>query len=268
MPPEIQKLTGRFLRDPVKVEVARQNSTADTIVQKLLKAGGKPADKRAALRDSIRGEADLTNAIIFCNRKRDVATLARSLERHGFNAGALHGDMDQKSRMDTLDQFKKGTLKFLIASDVAARGLDIPAVSHVFNFDVPTHAEDYVHRIGRTGRAGRKGHSITLVTPADNKHIDAIMKLIQRDIEWVGATAVSGKSAPAAQPDNKRDSAPRKSAKEGQSVSPERVGTPTQQKPSNSRAKSGGKSEKKSDSPFGSDGPVPAFLLRSAVKAD
>ena len=155
MPPEIQKLTQRFLRDPVKVEVARQNSTADTIEQILLKVGRTPAEKRAALRDQIRAAKDLKNAIIFCNRKRDVATVARSLERHGFDAGALHGDMDQKSRTETLDRFRAGSLAILVASDVAARGLDIPAVSHVFNFDVPTHAEDYVHRIGRTGRAGR-----------------------------------------------------------------------------------------------------------------
>src|SRR5690606_19277906 len=185
MPPEIQKLTQRFLRDPVKIEVARQNSTAETIDQKLLKVGRTPAEKRAALRDQIRNAADLQNAIIFCNRKRDVAIVARSLERHGFNAGALHGDMDQKSRMETLDRFKTGGLTILVASDVAARGLDIPAVSHGFNFDVPTHAEDYVHRIGRTGRAGRSGAAITLVAPGDAKYVDAITTLIQRDIPWI-----------------------------------------------------------------------------------
>ena len=137
----------------------------ETIDQRLVRVSDKPEEKRAALRQLIRGEAGLTNAIIFCNRKRDVATLARSLQRHGFSAGGLHGDMDQKSRMETLDAFKTDKLKLLVASDVAARGLDIPAVSHVFNFDVPTHAEDYIHRIGRTGRAGRSGISITLATP-------------------------------------------------------------------------------------------------------
>jgi superfamily II DNA/RNA helicase len=182
MPPEIERLTKRFLRDPIKIEVARQNSTAETIDQKLAKVSNKPEEKRDALRRLIRGEAHLTNAIIFCNRKRDVATLARSLERHGFNAAGLHGDMDQKSRTETLDSFRSGKLAFLIASDVAARGLDIPAVSHVFNFDVPTHAEDYIHRIGRTGRAGRSGTAITLAAPSDGKYIDAIVKLIQRDI--------------------------------------------------------------------------------------
>ncbi|RYE86849.1 MAG: DEAD/DEAH box helicase, partial [Hyphomicrobiales bacterium] len=189
MPPEIQRLTSRFLRDPIKIEVARQNSTAETIDQKQVRVSNKPEEKRAMLRQLIRGESALKNAIIFCNRKRDVATLARSLQRHGFSAGGLHGDMDQKSRMETLDAFKNDRLALLIASDVAARGLDIPAVSHVFNFDVPTHAEDYVHRIGRTGRAGRSGTAITLATPSDGKYIDAITKLIQRDIPKMDADA-------------------------------------------------------------------------------
>lgn len=270
MPPEIQKLTSRFLRDPIKVEVARQNSTAETIDQKLLKCGSKPAEKRAALRESIRGEEDLTNAIIFCNRKRDVATLARSLERHGFNAGALHGDMDQKSRMDTLDRFKTGKLKFLIASDVAARGLDIPAVSHVFNFDVPTHAEDYVHRIGRTGRAGRSGHSITLVAPADTKHIDAILKLIQRDIEWMQTgEKQSEKPVKTAEPAETRSDSPRKSsAKKGDSEASDNKQAKQADKPAKNRGKKVSKSEKNANSPFGADGPIPAFLLRSVVKAD
>jgi superfamily II DNA/RNA helicase len=185
MAPEIQKLTGKFLRDPVRVEVARQNSVVETIDQRLVRVSSKPEEKRAALRQLIRSEGGLTNAIIFSNRKRDVATLARSLQRHGFSAGALHGDMDQKSRMETLDAFKTNKLMLLIASDVAARGLDIPAVSHVFNFDVPTHAEDYIHRIGRTGRAGRSGVSITLAAPSDGKYLDAIVKLIQKDIPQV-----------------------------------------------------------------------------------
>ncbi|MEQ1901514.1 MAG: DEAD/DEAH box helicase, partial [Devosia sp.] len=182
MAPEIQKLTSRFLKDPVRVEVARQNSVVETIDQKLVKVSSSPEEKRAALRQLIRGADGLTNAIIFCNRKRDVATLARSLQRHGFSAGSLHGDMDQKSRTETLDAFKTNKLTLLVASDVAARGLDIPAVSHVFNFDVPTHAEDYIHRIGRTGRAGRAGTSITLASSSDGKYLDAITRLIQLDI--------------------------------------------------------------------------------------
>ena len=191
MAPEIEKLTKRFLKDPVRIEVARQNSVVDTIEQRLVRVSNKPEEKRAALRQLIRAEAGLTNAIIFCNRKRDVATLARSLQRHGFSAGGLHGDMDQKSRMETLDAFKNNRLTLLVASDVAARGLDIPAVSHVFNFDAPTHAEDYIHRIGRTGRAGRSGISVTLATPSDGKYIDAIFKLIQKTIPEVKLSGIS-----------------------------------------------------------------------------
>ncbi|MEP3667315.1 MAG: C-terminal helicase domain-containing protein, partial [Roseibium sp.] len=128
----------------------------------------------------------LKNAIVFCNRKRDVTTLFRSLERHEYNVGALHGDMDQRTRMMMLDNFRKGNIKLLVASDVAARGLDIPEVSHVFNFDVPINAEDYVHRIGRTGRAGRSGTAFTLVTGDDQKYLDAIEKLIEKSIDWIG----------------------------------------------------------------------------------
>src|SRR6185437_2636952 len=125
---------------------------------------------------------DLKNAIIFCNRKREVAVLHKSLQKHGFSAGALHGDMDQPARMAALDQFRKGELPLLVASDVAARGLDIPEVSHVFNFDVPHHPDDYVHRIGRTGRAGRAGTAISIVTSLDHKSVAAIEKLIGQNI--------------------------------------------------------------------------------------
>jgi len=182
MPDEVRRLTKRFLKDPVEIAVARQATTADTIEQAIVTCSAKPALKREALRALLRSESTLTNAIIFCNRKRDVATLARSLIRHKFDAGPLHGDMDQSNRTATLNSFRSGDLALLIASDVAARGLDIPAVSHVFNFDVPTHAEDYVHRVGRTGRAGRKGKAITLVTPGDGKYISAIINLIGQDI--------------------------------------------------------------------------------------
>lgn len=182
MPPEIQKLTGQFLQNPVSVEVARRASTAETVRQLLVSSSTTPKDKRAVLRREMQNAQNLTNAIIFCNRKRDVSTLFRSLQRHGFNAGALHGDLDQRERMATLAKFRAGDINTLVASDVAARGLDIPAVSHVFNFDVPSHAEDYVHRIGRTGRAGREGDAITIATPADGKYVAAIEKLIGQPI--------------------------------------------------------------------------------------
>ncbi|MEX0628801.1 MAG: DEAD/DEAH box helicase, partial [Cucumibacter sp.] len=191
MPPEIRRLTAKFLRDPVQIEVARQATPAGTINQRLLATGSKPEEKRATLRDLIRGSEGFKNAIIFCNRKRDVSTLARSLQRHGFDAAELHGDMDQANRTATLDRFRQDELILLVASDVAARGLDIPAVSHIFNFDVPTHAEDYVHRIGRTGRAGLQGSSVTLVAPGDRKYVDAIVKLIGSDIEWIGSPTVA-----------------------------------------------------------------------------
>ncbi|HVY18939.1 MAG TPA: DEAD/DEAH box helicase [Bauldia sp.] len=178
MPPEIKRLADAFLKDPIRVEASKPATAASTISQHIVASGREPVDKRAVLRALIRGATDFKNAIIFSNRKRDVATLQRSLAKHGFNAGALHGDMDQRSRMQTLDDFRKGKLTLLVASDVAARGLDIPAVSHVFNFDVPTHAEDYVHRIGRTGRAGLKGTAITIATSLDRKYVGAIEKMM------------------------------------------------------------------------------------------
>ncbi len=186
MPPEITKLTEQFLQAPVRIEVSKAASTGVNIVQRLVKSKSKGWDKRETLRKLIRAEEDeLKNAIIFCNRKVDVSELFRSLVKHDFDAGALHGDMDQRARMAMLAAFREGKLKLLVASDVAARGLDIPDVSHVFNFDVPIHAEDYVHRIGRTGRAGRSGKSFTIVTRSDGKYLDAIQKLIGKDIEWM-----------------------------------------------------------------------------------
>ncbi|MBX3581150.1 MAG: DEAD/DEAH box helicase [Rhizobiaceae bacterium] len=185
MPPEITKLTEQFLHAPVRIEVSKAASTNSSITQRLVKSGAKPWDKRDTLRRLIRAEGDaLKNAIIFCNRKVEVSDLFKSLLKHDFEAGALHGDMDQRARMAMLDNFRAGRLKLLVASDVAARGLDIPDVSHVFNFDVPIHAEDYVHRIGRTGRAGRSGKSFTIVTRSDAKHLDAIEKLTGQKIEW------------------------------------------------------------------------------------
>src|SRR6201999_818681 len=139
MPPEIRRITEQFLHNPVRVEVARPASTLSTTTQNLVKSGREPHEKRDTLRRLIRAAAGMKNAIIFCNRKREVATLHRSLVRHGFSAVALHGDMDQSARMTALEQFRKNEVTLLVASDVAARGLDIPDVSHVFNFDVPHH---------------------------------------------------------------------------------------------------------------------------------
>jgi superfamily II DNA/RNA helicase len=187
MPPEIRRITEQFLHNPVRVEVSRPASTVSTTAQSLVKTGREPHDKRQTLRRLIRASVGMKNAIIFCNRKREVATLHRSLVRHGFSAVALHGDMDQSARTAALEQFRKNEVTLLVASDVAARGLDIPDVSHVFNFDVPHHADDYVHRIGRTGRAGRSGVAITIVAPTEQKSVTAIEKLIGQPIPWADA---------------------------------------------------------------------------------
>src|ERR1700742_1478542 len=178
MPPEIQRLTDQFLHNPARVEVSRPAPPAPNITQELVEIPANDWAKREALRRLIReSEATLTNAIVFCNRKRDVDVVAKSLTKHGFDAAPIHGDLDQSVRTKTLDAFRAGTLQILVASDVAARGLDIPAVSHVFNYDVPFHADDYVHRIGRTGRAGRAGAALMLATSRDEKQLDAIIKL-------------------------------------------------------------------------------------------
>jgi superfamily II DNA/RNA helicase len=191
MPPEIRRITEQFLSNPVRVEVSRPASTVAGTTQLLAKSGREPHDKRDTLRRLIRSADAMQNAIIFCNRKRDVATLHRSLLRHGFSVQALHGDMDQSARIAALEQFRKNEVTLLVASDVAARGLDIPAVSHIYNFDVPIHADDYVHRIGRTGRAGRTGTAITIVAGSnDAKAVAAIEKLIGQSIPWMGEDAV------------------------------------------------------------------------------
>jgi len=179
MPVEIRRLADAFLRDPAEISVTPPASPAATVVQSLVVV--RPEDKREALRRLIRSE-DVKNALIFCNRKRDVDILFRSLTRHGFDAAALHGDMPQPKRTETLERFRKGEIRLLVASDVAARGLDIQGMSHVFCFDVPMHAEDYVHRIGRTGRAGRSGRSFMLAVPEDGRAVAAIVKLIGKEI--------------------------------------------------------------------------------------
>ncbi len=186
MPPEITRLVSQFLKDPERIEVAPPATTAKTITQRFVFCpDGEDWAKREMLRRLI-AEQNVKNAIIFCNRKVDVAILHRSLVKHGFSAGALHGDMDQKSRMETLDKFRSGDLMLLAASDVAARGLDIPDVSHVFNFDLPWQSDDYVHRIGRTGRAGKEGFSASLVTVEELKSLKDIEKMLGEPAAWIG----------------------------------------------------------------------------------
>ncbi len=213
MPPEIQRIADNFLHNPVRVEVSKPATAATTITQGQVAVGREGHEKRDTLRRLIRGAENFKNAIIFCNRKREVALLHKSLVSHGFNAVALHGDLDQSSRTAALEAFRSGNAKLLIASDVAARGLDIPAVSHVFNFDVPHHPDDYVHRIGRTGRAGLTGTAITLVAPIDGKSVAAIEKLMGMPIPQMGEPApaetldaVSGEQRPNRRPAGERSS--------------------------------------------------------------
>jgi superfamily II DNA/RNA helicase len=179
MPPEIRRLGDAFLTNPKEISVAPPASPAETVTQGLAIVPAE--DKREALRRLIAAE-NVKNALIFCNRKKDVDILYKSLSKHGFSAAALHGDMPQTKRTETLDAFRHDRVRLLVASDVAARGLDIAFLSHVFNFDVPINAEDYVHRIGRTGRAGREGRAFTLAAPEDGLLVSAIEKLIGKEI--------------------------------------------------------------------------------------
>jgi superfamily II DNA/RNA helicase len=191
MPPEITRLTKQFLHDPVRIEASKPATTAENIAQHLVRIpSSEPAAKRMALRALV-GAANVKNGIVFCNRKSEVDVVAKSLRSHGFDAAAIHGDLDQTTRMRTLAAFRNDELKLLVASDVAARGLDIPDVSHIFNYDVPHHADDYVHRIGRTGRAGKSGDTFMIVTPADSRSLDKVLKLIGQnpdevtlDLDW------------------------------------------------------------------------------------
>ncbi|WP_422050939.1 DEAD/DEAH box helicase [Shimia sp.] len=191
MAPEIERITNTFLSNPERVEVARQATASETIEQgvvmfKASRRDREGSEKRKVLRALIDGEGEAcSNAIIFCNRKTDVDICAKSLKKYGYDAAPIHGDLDQSQRTKTLESFRNGELRILVASDVAARGLDVPSVSHVFNFDVPGHAEDYVHRIGRTGRAGREGKAFTICNPRDEKAFEAVEALIQKEIPRV-----------------------------------------------------------------------------------
>jgi superfamily II DNA/RNA helicase len=190
MPNEIKRLVDQFLHQPVTIQVARQSTTAETVRQRIIRMpSSDPKQKRTALRWIIDQE-DVDNGIIFCNRKRDVDIVAKSLTVHGKSAAPIHGDLPQSLRTETLESFKNGDIKFLVASDVAARGLDVPTVSHVFNYDVPNHSEDYVHRIGRTGRAGREGDTIMLVARLDERNYQDILDLIK--VEGIEEIEVPG----------------------------------------------------------------------------
>ena len=193
IPPEIRRLADKFLINPKEIYVSPPASAAENVVQHLVpvESRGKPAALRRLLK-----EENVRNALIFCNRKRDIGTLTRSLQNNGFDATALHGDMHQEQRTQTLAKFKNNEITLLVCSDVAARGLDIVELSHVFNYDVPMNAEDYVHRIGRTGRAGRSGRSFVLMTPDETKYVAAIERLIGTRIPRLGDDAAAAPNAP------------------------------------------------------------------------
>jgi superfamily II DNA/RNA helicase len=217
MPPVIKKLADRFLSNPKSIEVARPATASTNIAQHLVKVDSHK--KREALRSMLTAQ-DVQSAVIFCNRKTTVRELNKSLQRYGFRSGEIHGDIDQASRIAELERFREGKVNILVASDVAARGLDIKGVSHVFNFDAPWHPDDYVHRIGRTGRAGAKGVAYTFVTSEDAEAIDNIQKLIGTKIAY--ADLPGGSDEPDEEPrdrrsDRRRDErAERKPRDEGQ----------------------------------------------------
>jgi superfamily II DNA/RNA helicase len=255
MPPEIRRITEQFLHNPVRVEVARPATTVATTTQFLAKSGRESHEKRDTLRHLIRSATGLKNAIIFCNRKREVATLHRSLLRHGFSAQALHGDMDQPARMAALEQFRKGEVSLLVASDVAARGLDIPDVSHIYNFDVPYHPEDYVHRIGRTGRAGRAGTAIMIVAGAnDAKAVGAIEKLIGQTIGWMEQPAMTALPPP---PETRSPREPRRDGRR-----PQRPPAPVRRIEEARLRRQAPQPAARARSDDGDAAHLPAFLLR------
>ena len=267
MASEIQRITDTFLTNPVRVEVARQATTAETVTQRVVpfKAQSRERadrEKRDCLRRLIREEGDaFRNAIIFCNRKREVAVLHRSLEKHGLNAGAIHGDLEQSVRMATLDGFRDGSIQILVASDVAARGLDIPNVSHVFNFDVPTHPEDYVHRIGRTGRAGKSGTAVTICQPHEEKYLSKIEALVGTEIPRAEPPEPEKAEAPA--PAAKKPRRAGKAERAEPEKAPEKSENSSARRNSRSGKGRGGRRDQRQDEPVvGMGDHVPAFLLR------
>jgi superfamily II DNA/RNA helicase len=249
MPPPIQKLASKFLSDPKRVEVARPATANVNIEQRLIEV--KPSDKRETLRKLLREEG-VKNAIIFCNRKTTVRELTTSLKRARFATGQIQGDMDQKDRLAELDRFKTEEINILVASDVAARGLDIKGVSHVFNFDVPWQPDDYIHRIGRTGRAGAKGIAITLATREDSDAVAAIEKLLGHKIPKLGAPAKEAEAERTRGPEKHKESPPKANRRD------------RSEKPKAEQREPGDKAKEKADADSGWNGPLPSFLSVSA----
>ena len=263
MPPPIQKLAAKFLNDPKRVEVARPATANINIEQRLVEV--RADKKRDALRDILRHE-EFKNAIVFSNRKTTVRELATSLKRSGFSVGQIQGDMDQSDRIAEFDRFKKDEITVLVASDVAARGLDVKGVSHVINFDVPWQPDDYIHRIGRTGRAGMKGIAITLATREDSEAVERIERLIGHKIARVGAAEPA---AEAREPSAQKPEKPRR--QERQRKAEPRAERPPERSPEAANPKPAPKAERAPErSPVVEDlkdewnGPLPGFLSNSA----
>ncbi|KPA23027.1 ATP-dependent RNA helicase RhlE [Shimia sp. SK013] len=280
MAPEIERITNTFLSNPDRIEVARQATASETIEQgvvmfKASRRDREGSEKRKVLRAILDNEGETcTNAIVFCNRKTEVDITSKSLKKYGYDAAAIHGDLDQSQRTRTLDSFRNGELRILVASDVAARGLDVPSVSHVFNFDVPGHAEDYVHRIGRTGRAGREGKAFTICTPRDEKAFDAIEALIQKQITRVdnpiqSEPRKSSRSKPKEEAQVEvQDIKPEPQAKTERPAAPERVEKPVRSeeprnKPSRSRGGRGRNDRRDDNKVVGMGDHMPSFIALS-----
>ena len=271
MPPVIRRLAEQFLMNPKEITVSPPSSTAETVSQSLVIVDHR--EKRSALRALLRSE-DVRNALIFCNRKRDVSEVQNSLKRHGIEAGSLHGDMDQFQRTDTLEAFKNGDINLLVCSDVAARGLDIEAMSHVFNFDVPINADDYVHRIGRTGRAGRSGRAITLAAPDEKRYLDTIVSLTGVDIPRLELDAIKSTDFEETEykPRSRRNRSTSRTKKTSDSSNkssnkPDSSKTSKNNKPANlkrnNRMDSVRDNDNERETPIGLGDHVPAFLLKS-----
>jgi superfamily II DNA/RNA helicase len=254
MLPEVRRLAGAFLMNPKKVAVAPPASAAETVTQHVVVVDHK--DKREALRQLVRSE-NVRNALVFCNRKRDIGVLARSLQRHGFNAESLHGDMGQPQRMEVLQRFKQGDIRLLVCSDVAARGLDIVFLSHVFNFDVPVHPEDYVHRIGRTGRAGRDGRAFAIATPEDTRMLARIAQLIGNEIPRIELPTIGAISA----------ETPATPARE-RARGPKPRGTGRRDRPARAERAADSQDANPGGPVVGLGDHVPAFLMRSVPQID
>ena len=268
MPPPIEKLAKKFLANPKRIEVSRRASTNENITA--FKVPVKARQKRETLRWLLRNDL-VETAIVFANRKTTVRELNKSLQSHGFASGEIHGDMDQTSRLRELDRFKKGEINILVASDVAARGLDIKGVSHVFNFDTPWHPDDYVHRVGRTGRAGAKGRAFTLVADEDAEAIENVEKLTGAEVPVFGKKDVRVELKPAPEPreDEDREERPRQTRRDRDESREDRPRKPRREKAAQSERPERGRRRRDEDDapvPAGEwNGPKPDFLGVSAL---